>query len=121
MHTPRKFPRFPVSGSATVKVSENEIAFQGAIERLSQGGVGICAEVNVKTGTPVTLEINVCTESGSPEASITGVIKSFSNWGDKRLIGIQFDRKIDSENEPQIYQLLSVLEKELITDYRRPG
>ncbi|HXN06765.1 MAG TPA: PilZ domain-containing protein [Nitrospiria bacterium] len=118
MYTRRKFIRFPVSGSARVKVPEMKFSFQGELEKLSHGGVGISTGVKVKTGTPVALEIQVSMGSDSPETSITGVVRSFSSLGETGLLGIQFDRTIDSDKEPHIYQFLSALEKELITECR---
>jgi hypothetical protein len=118
MFTRRKYPRFPVSGSAVVKTSASSVEFPGSIEMCSKGGVGICTDVIIEKGTPISLEIDIHTGSDFSKCRLTGVVKDFSEWGEKGLLGVAFDKEISADNEPHLYHYLGILEKEFITDYK---
>ncbi len=118
MFTRRKYPRFPVSGSAVVKTSANRVEFPGSIEMCSRGGIGIYTDVMIEKGTPISLDIDIDTGPYSSKCRLTGVVKDFSEWGEKGLLGVAFDKEINAENEPHLYHYLGLLEKELITEYK---
>lgn len=118
MYTRRQFLRFRVAGTAAVKVPETNLGLQGVIEKLSRGGIGIYTEVEVKKETPVALEIQVSIGAGSSKSTITGIVKNFAIREGKSILGIEFDREIDSKNEPEIFEFLSELEIDLMMESR---
>ena len=119
MFTRRKYPRFPVSGEAIVRTASKDVVFPGSIERFSRGGLGIYTNVSVERGTPIRLEVSIFTGTESSKHLMTGVVKNFSKWGEKGLLGVEFEQEIGPHHEPHLYQYLGILERELIKDYNR--
>jgi hypothetical protein len=117
MHTPRKYPRFPITGSAVVKTGYSHFEFPGSIEMFSRGGIGISTQVMIEKGTAIFLEVDINTGSRSTKVQLSGVVKNFTVWGEKKLLGVQFDEEISPDHEPGIYDYLGCLEKELIKDF----
>jgi hypothetical protein len=117
MHTPRKYPRFPITGSAVVKTGFNQFEFPGSIEKISRCGIGISTQVIIEKGTPIFLEVDINTGSRSSKVHLSGVVKNFSEWGEMNLLGVQFDQEISPDHEPGIYDYLGCLEKELIKEF----
>ncbi|HXN06766.1 MAG TPA: PilZ domain-containing protein [Nitrospiria bacterium] len=118
MYSRRQFLRFRVAGTATVKVPETNLALQGVIEKLSRGGIGVYTEIEIKMETSVALEFQVSIGAGSSKTSITGIVKNFAIREGKSILGIEFDREINSKNEPEIFKCLSELEVDLIMESR---
>jgi hypothetical protein len=118
MFTRRKYPRFPVSGSAVVRTAVQRIEFPGSVEMCSKGGVGIYTDVMIAEGTPISLEIDIDTGSESSKIRMNGVVKNYSEWGEKGLLGVAFDKEISEDNEPHLYHYLGILEKEFISEYK---
>ncbi|MBI1823309.1 MAG: PilZ domain-containing protein [Nitrospirae bacterium] len=119
MHTPRKYPRFPITGSAVVKTGYSQLEFPGSIEMFSRCGVGISTQVVIQKGTPIFLEADIHTGSRTSRVLLSGVVKNFTEWGEKNLIGVQFDQEISPDHEPRLYDYLGCLEKELIKEFNR--
>lgn len=117
MFVKRKYPRFPVTGSAIIKASSNRVKFPGSIEMFSRNGIGIYTNVVIEKETPIQLEIDIYTGSYSSKCHLNGRVKSISDWGGKNLLGVLFDREISRDNEPHLFSYLGCLEKELIIDY----
>ncbi|MBI3352988.1 MAG: PilZ domain-containing protein [Nitrospirae bacterium] len=120
MFTKRKHPRFSVSGVAIVKVPEKEQEFLGPVEMISQGGAGIYTDEKIEKGTSISLVVDIFTGSNTSTCNLTGVVKNFVQWNKKGLLGVQFDKEINSKDQPQIYQYLTFLEKQFITEYKPP-
>jgi len=119
MYTRRKHPRFPVSGSAVIKTGKDKVEFPGQIEMFSKRGMGIFTDVSIERGTPITLEVNIYTGPDSEKTSLTATVKNFSEWGEKGLLGVEFDQEISAKFEPLLNEYLCQLEKEFITEYGR--
>ncbi len=121
MFTKRKYPRFSVSGFAIVNIPENEREFLGPVEMISQGGAGIYTDEKLEKGTSISLVVDIFTGSNVSSCNLTGVVKNFVQWKEKGLLGVQFDKEIDSNNDPHLYQYLTLLEKQFITEYKPPN
>jgi PilZ domain-containing protein len=119
MYIQRKYPRFPVSASAIVKTSSDRVKFPGSIEMFSRSGAGIYTNVMVEKGTSIQLEIDIYTGAQSSKCHLSGRVKNFTEWGEKGLLGVQFDQEIGPQNEPALYDYLECLERELITEYKK--
>jgi len=109
----RKNPRFPMSGLVVVKVPGQDIQFSGMIELISQGGVGIYTKEKVAARTPVTLQIISFSGASTLNYILNGVVRNHDKHNEFGVVGIEFEKPVNSKDQPHLYDFLLNQEKKL--------
>ncbi|MFI5304553.1 MAG: PilZ domain-containing protein [Nitrospiria bacterium] len=102
----KRYPRFPMSGLVFGKVREPVIQFSGTLELISLSGIGIYTREKIEKGVVVDLNIVTSDGSHSIDVRITGVITNTERLQEFGILGVQFDRLINSDNHSYLYNYL---------------
>jgi len=113
MSNARTNPRFPMSGLVEVKIQNGDGKFSGMIELISLGGVGIYTKQKVVTSTPVSLQIVSFSGAGTMNYSLRGIVKNHDRYNEFGVVGIQFEKPINPEDQPHLFDFLQEQERKL--------
>ncbi len=105
MITKRRNTRIPISGIANIEFKDHgEIhSIQTVIGNVSLRGMGVYAYNSMEVKTDVSITITFVSSDGSLKTdSLTGRIISNKKIDNSYFIGIQFNKEIDSENQPYL-------------------
>ncbi|MBI1821134.1 MAG: PilZ domain-containing protein [Nitrospirae bacterium] len=109
----RKFPRFPLSGLVIVNVPGKNLQFSGTIELIAMEGLGIYTKEKIETGTRVSLQIVSFTGTISLNYVLAGHVRNNDRQNEFGVVGIQFEKPVNSKDQPNLYEFLIAQEKRL--------
>ena len=105
----RRHKRIIVSGSATLEFKKKgEIqSIQTLIANISLQGIGLYSYSSIKAGTSVSITTHfISLDGGLKTDSIEGRVISYRKIGKTHFLGIQFDEKINAQNQPSLFKHL---------------
>jgi c-di-GMP-binding flagellar brake protein YcgR len=102
----RRHKRVPITGTATLKFEDKGEfrSIQALLGSISLGGIGLYADDPIEDDTGVSITINFISVDGIKTDSIEGCVVYNKNIGGIYFMGIQFNKKINSENQPALYK-----------------
>ena len=102
----RRHKRVPITGTATLKFEDKgEIkSIQTMTVNISLGGIGLYSDDPIEDDTDVSITINFISVDGIKTDSIEGCVVYNKNIGGIYFMGIQFNKELNSENQPALYE-----------------
>ena len=117
MQDKRKHPRIPVNGFVELKTKQGNHTYSGPVELISRGCVGFYTKEEIKPGTAVTMELLCFFKTQTLSYSLTGIVKncagmisSFKKKNDVAVVGIEFEKEVNSVDHPDLYNFLMQVE-----------
>ena len=107
----RKHPRFPLSGLVIVNVPGRNIQFSGTIELIAMEGMGVYTKEKIAMGTKISLNIVSFTGTASLNYILKGTVRNNDRQNEFGVVGIEFDKPVDSKDQPHLYKFLVEMEK----------
>ncbi len=115
MNDQRKSPRLAISGFINLKIKDLKLQFSGPIELISLKGLGVYTKEKVSPGTPVAIQLICFKGAETLNFSLTGIVTGsrhrtltpYSMDNEIRVIGIKFDKDINSKEQLPLYQILT--------------
>ena len=94
-----------------IRFLETDTQISGPIELVSRGGIGIYTKEKVKKGAKVVLKIFCDIDNRGLEYSIPGTVRTEEKKKEFGSIGIQFDKEINSLDQPELFNYLVAQER----------
>lgn len=102
----RRHKRVPITGNATLKFEDKgEIkSIQSLPGSISLGGIGLYSDDPIEDNTDVSITINFMSLDGIKTDFIEGCVVYNKNIGEICFLGIQFNKELNPENQPALYE-----------------
>ena len=102
----RRHKRVPITGTATLKFEDTGEfrSIQALPGSISLGGIGLYADDPIEDDTDVSITVNFISVDGIKTDSIEGCVVYNKNIGRICFMGIQFNRELNPENQPALYE-----------------
>lgn len=115
MHDQRKYPRLAILGFVNLKIKDLKLQLSGPIELISRKGLGVYTKEKISPGTPVAIQLICFKGAETLDFSFTGIVTGsrdriltpYSTDNEIRVIGIKFDKDINSREHLPLYQILT--------------
>ncbi len=102
----RRNNRIPITGTATLQFEDKgEIkSIQTMTVEISLGGIGLYCDNPIEDDSDVSITINFISVDGLKTDSIEGCVLYNKNIGGIYFMGIQFNKELNPENQPVLYE-----------------
>ena len=102
----RRNKRVPITGTATLKFEDKGKfrSIQALPGSISLGGIGLYADDRIEDDTVVLITVNFISLEDIKTDSIEGYVVYSKNMGGIHFMGIQFNKEINPENQPALYE-----------------
>ncbi len=100
--------RSPITGTATLKFEDKGRiqSIQTAPGNISLGGIGLYADNPIEIDTKVSITLNFISTDGIKTDSLEGCVIYSKDIGNIYFIGIKFNKEINPENQPSLYEYI---------------
>jgi c-di-GMP-binding flagellar brake protein YcgR len=103
----RRHKRIPLTGSAVLKLKDQDQSLHAMTRDISISGIGLYSDIPLEDNMEVSLVINFISISGLIKTdSVGGRIVYVRKLEDIYFMGIEFDKEINQEKQPFLYEHL---------------
>jgi hypothetical protein len=106
--------RYPLTGVAQIRAtgSSGDVLTSCLVQNVSEAGIGLYSYSVIETGTPVHITIILTSRDGIRVSdSIEGAIVSTKEESEYFYLGIAFDKKISTADQPHLCEKLQVIKE----------